>query len=185
MERKNGLFGLLLVMLTGSAAVCTAKGQPSQGAHIHGEAVLNLVLDDNALYIELESPAINLIGFEHQPINDEQASILLKAKQMLTSADRLFHFATAHCSLENVVIEVPYMKNEHQDRHSRQEEQHEHADFHASYTFQCEQTKDLTAISIKLFSLFPAIQNIKVQWIFQDKQGSAVLTARDHTLPVN
>ena len=37
----------------------------SLDAHKHGVAQLNVVLDDQALELELESPAMNLVGFEH------------------------------------------------------------------------------------------------------------------------
>jgi hypothetical protein len=148
---------------------------------------MNIVLDGNSLFIELDSPVMNLVGFEHAPNNEEQVSALLKAEQTLASADRLFHFATTKCSLENVEIEMPYSKNHaHKNRlHSPPERHHEHTDFHANYAFQCEQAKDLTAISVKLFSLFPDLQAIKAQWIFQGKQGSASLTASHPTLSVN
>ena len=36
----------------------------SLGAHEHGVAQLNVALDGNTLEIELESPAMNLVGFE-------------------------------------------------------------------------------------------------------------------------
>lgn len=180
---KNLLIGLLLILVSNSAEIFSSGTYPPQGVHVHGEAVLDIVLDGNALSIELDSPAINLIGFEHTPNNDEQAAALAYAKQTLASAHHLFHFFTTTCQLENVEIDVPNLeKDEHKLHH---EAHHDHADFHASYVFQCEQAKDLTVISIKLFSLFPAIQEIKVHWIFQGKQNSASLTADNPTLRVN
>ena len=40
------------------------------GAHEHGVAKLNVVLDDNTLELELDSPAMNLVGFEHAASSD-------------------------------------------------------------------------------------------------------------------
>ncbi|MEX5543051.1 ZrgA family zinc uptake protein, partial [Pseudomonas poae] len=37
----------------------------SLGAHEHGVGRLNAVLDGQTLELELESPAMNLVGFEH------------------------------------------------------------------------------------------------------------------------
>ena len=184
---KQGLISWLLILLGNSAPVFSSGTPLTHGAHVHGEAGMNIVLDGNSLFIELDSPIINLVGFEHAPNNEEQVSALLKAEQTLASADRLFHFATTKCSLENVEIEMPYSKH-HEDKnhqHPRPEMHHEHADFHANYVFQCKQAKDLTAISVKLFSLFPDLQKIKAQWILQGKQGSASLTASHPTLSVN
>lgn len=145
-----------------------------------------MLYTSNSIYIEFDSPAVNLIGFEHAPNNEEQAAVFSNAKQMLASADRLFDFSTTACLLENAEIETPYMKNhEPADHQHHHEAHHEHADFHVSYTFHCEQAKDLSTISIRLFAVFPAIQAIKAQWIFQGKQGAASLTADNHTLTVN
>lgn len=179
--------GWLLIFLVGETTEVFSSGaHPAHGVHVHGEAVLNIVLDGHTLYIELNSAAINLIGFEHAPNNDAQKAALATAQQTLASADRLFHFTATTCLLKNVEIEAPYMeRHEHHEHQHHPEAPHEHADFHASYTFHCEQANDLTAISIKLFSLFPAIQAIKAQWIFQGKQGSVSLTADNHTLRVN
>lgn len=184
---KQGLISWLLILLGNSAPVFSSGTPLTHGAHVHGEAGMNIVLDGNSLFIELDSPVINLVGFEHAPNNEEQVLALLKAEQILASADRLFHFATAKCSLEDVEIEMPYSRNHAHKNHQHlsPERHHEHADFHASYAFQCEQAKDLTTISVKLFSLFPDLQAIKAQWIFQGKQGSASLTASHPTLSVN
>jgi hypothetical protein len=185
MVNRQLLTGLLLLLLGGSSHAFSAAAA-SQGAHVHGEATLNIVLEGNTLYIEFDSPAVNLIGFEHAPRNEEQAAAFSNAKQMLASADRLFDFSATQCLLEHAEIETPYMKNhESADHQHHHEAQQEHADFHASYTFHCEQAKDLTAISIKLFALFPGIQAIKAQWIFQGKQGSASLTVNNATLSAN
>ena len=42
-----------------------------QQAHVHGTAELFVVLDGNQLDIELRSPAMNLLGFEHRANNAE------------------------------------------------------------------------------------------------------------------
>ena len=55
------------------AAGCVAiiVGGPERrtqpGPHEHGVASLNLVVDGNLVSLELDSPAANLVGFEHTP----------------------------------------------------------------------------------------------------------------------
>ena len=36
-------------------------------SHVHGMGTLNLVADGSEVHIELDSPAANLVGFEHAP----------------------------------------------------------------------------------------------------------------------
>ncbi|MCF7994732.1 MAG: DUF2796 domain-containing protein, partial [Chromatiaceae bacterium] len=43
-----------------------------QGAHVHGVGQLNVAVDGSALLVELISPAMDLVGFEHAPRNEAQ-----------------------------------------------------------------------------------------------------------------
>lgn len=181
MKHKHLILGSLFVLMEISE-VSSTEMHPSHEAHVHSKAVLNIVFDGSTLFIEFVSPATNLLGFEHTPVNDEQKSVLQNAKQTLATADRLFYFSTTTCRTDNVEVKAPYM-NQHEDK--KHAHHGEHADFHASYTFKCEQAKDLKEITIKLFALFPGIHEIKTQWIFQGKQGAALLTADSNMLQVN
>ena len=40
--------------------------------HLHGHAELTLVTEENSLAINLESPAVNIVGFEHKATSDQQ-----------------------------------------------------------------------------------------------------------------
>lgn len=181
MEYKHLILGLSFVLIGVSEAYSTEM-HPSHEVHVHGQAVLNIVLDGSTLFIEFESPVINLIGFEHAPVNEEQKSKLQNAKQTLAATEQLFYFSTATCRSENVEIEVPYT-NQHEDR--KLPHRGEHVDFHASYTFKCEPVKDLQEITIKLFSLFPAIRQIKTYWISHGIQAATVLESSNPILKIN
>ena len=41
-------------------------------AHVHGIGKLNVAFDGNNLIIELTSPAVNIVGFEHQAQNQKE-----------------------------------------------------------------------------------------------------------------
>ena len=181
MKYKNSILGSLFVLMVISE-VFSAEMRPSHEAHVHGEAVLNIVLDGNTLLIEFASPAINLLGFEHAPANDEQKSMLQNAKQTLTATDRLFYFSTAACRSENAEIEAPYM-NQYEDK--KHPHHGGHAHFHASYAFKCRQEKDLKEITIKLFAFFPGIHQIKTHWIINGAQGATVLEPNNPILKIN
>jgi len=55
----------------------------SLGAHVHGIASLNLALEGSKFEIELDSPAINLVGFEHQASSDADKAKLTAARAAL------------------------------------------------------------------------------------------------------
>ncbi len=59
-------------------------------AHVHGVARMNVALEGNALFIELISPAANIVGFEHAPRTDEQKAAVRKAFETLKAGMALF-----------------------------------------------------------------------------------------------
>ncbi|SEN04677.1 DUF2796 domain-containing protein [Nitrosomonas marina] len=177
MLRKSLATGWLLLFMSYSPDNHSSEGSFSHGhgAHVHGSASLRIVLDNNLLFIEFDSPAFNLVGFEHEPANEAQKSALLTVKQALDSAELLFRFTPTRCRREKSDIEVPYIA-EHYENHPRSY-QHDHVDIHANYVFQCARAEKLKTISVNLFTYFPGIQEIRVQWIFENRQGVAILTA--------
>lgn len=168
--------GWLLLLISFSPDNHASEGSFSHGhgAHVHGSAALNIALDNNMLFIEFDSPAFNLVGFEHEPTNEAQKSALLNVKKTLNSAELLFRFTPTGCRLEKSDIEIPYLTEHHQHPHQHQ---HEHADVQANYIFQCAQAENLKAILVNLFTHFPGIQEIRAQWVSQNRQGVALLTA--------
>lgn len=137
------------------------------GSHVHGEAVLNIVLEKRELMLEIESPSMNILGFEHAPKTDEQKAALEKAEIILRDNAQVIKFEGGACTSDSTEIEVPDF--DHADKNS-------HSEFHIHYVFHCSDAENLNSITVKLFEYFPGFQKIDVQWIFNAKQGSTVLT---------
>ncbi|WP_016772972.1 ZrgA family zinc uptake protein, partial [Pseudomonas sp. R62] len=55
----------------------------SLGAHEHGVGRLNAALDGQTLELELESPAMNLVGFEHAATSDADKAKVAAARAQL------------------------------------------------------------------------------------------------------
>ena len=170
-----------LMITTQSMETVSSTEQLSHAAHVNAIATLNVVLDDQAVLMEFESPAMNLLGFEHAPVNDEQSALFLFTQRTLADTSRLFSFPATACQVENVAIQ---MSDQHSHRDSKRHRDYhgEHADIHARYMLRCQQIKDLKQIMIKLFSLFPGIHQINTQWISHGTQGATVLTPDDAIL---
>lgn len=67
----------------------------SLDAHEHGVGRLNAVLDGKALELELESPAMNLVGFEHLATTDADKAKLAAARKQLEQPLVLFSLPKA------------------------------------------------------------------------------------------
>lgn len=167
------------------------------GAHVHGIAALNLALEGQEVHLELDSPAANIVGFEHAPSSDADHAALDKAVAMLKDGNQLFRFnSEAGCQMEKVAVTSPLLADEHEHEHEEHEheehehEEHEHeeheggdhADIEATYHFECAQPDKLTQLSVELFEAFPRTEKLNVQYVIESKQGAAELSPADHVV---
>ena len=171
------------------------------GKHEHGVASLSLAVDNTGLEISLDSPAANLVGFEHKPSTDEQSQQVAKVKTQLENPTSLFDIpAAAECSLTKTELQAALMqvssdsettkskrehageKHEHEhetEKHEHEHEhEHEHSDIEATWQFTCAKPAELGSVSTKLFAAFPAIKKLNVEWLNGDK-ASAVSLEQD------
>ncbi|MEO5343231.1 MAG: DUF2796 domain-containing protein [Gammaproteobacteria bacterium SHHR-1] len=149
-------------------ALAEEAPQRQHSAHVHGQAQLNLVLDGDTLLIELQSPAANLLGFEHAPRTAEQREYLQHTAEGLRQAQRLFVFTPQDaCQLQQVALDSPLLEAE-------AGEDHDHADISAHYHYQCQAPE---RIEVRLFAEFPAIQVLHAQMVSSDTQQQKALTA--------
>jgi len=74
------------------------------GAHEHGAASLSIALDGSRIYIDLDSPAYNVLGFEHAPSSTAQQDVLDAARLALESGSSFVFDSVAECSLESAEI---------------------------------------------------------------------------------
>ena len=172
------------------------------GKHEHGVASLSLAVDNKGLEISLDSPAANLVGFEHQPSTDEQSQQVAKVKAQLENPTSLFDIpAAAECSLTKTELQAALMqvssdsetakpehkhaadKHEHEhkqagEKHEHEHEEHAHSDIEATWQFTCTKPAELGSLSTKLFAAFPEIKKLNVEWLNGDK-ASAVSLEQD------
>jgi hypothetical protein len=168
------------------------------GSHVHGIAALNLVLEGQEVHIELDSPAANIVGFEHAPSSADDHVALNKAVATLKDGDQLFKFNDdAGCRMETAEVASELLDMEHaghgdeqpgehahEEEKAHDHEQHEgegetHSDIEAAYHFECDQPGKLTQLTVALFEAFPGTERLKVQYVIESRQGAAELTATD------
>ncbi len=191
---------LLIIFLYG---VLKTLAQGSLEAHVHGKASLNLVLDGQSLFIEFESPAYNLVGFEHEPKDQIQQKEVQDSLSLLSRPRKVFGFsAQAGCLVESVSVTttmagvgkntVGYEEEHHEEEH-HEEEHHDHSDgdstnkeshseFKANYLMICSEPEKLRTIEFKLFKEFLGLKSVQVQWINGEGQGYIELNAESSKL---
>ncbi|QLL12802.1 DUF2796 domain-containing protein [Pseudomonas chlororaphis] len=165
----------------------------SLGAHEHGVARLNAALDGQTLELELESPAMNLVGFEHAASTDADKAKIAAVRAQLEKPLALFSLPpAAGCVVAQQELESPLFGDkpeDHDEDHDEakdangHEHHHEHSEIHAHYQFTCATPGALKSLDLAgVFKTFPATQKIQVQLISPSGQQGVEATSKAASL---
>jgi hypothetical protein len=180
--KKNSIvtFGFFyMVFMTNSFAV-------EHKSHIHGLAEITMVIENDRLEIEIKSPAMNLVGFEHKARTQKHIAAVNKAELLLSNPKEIFSFTGGHCKLINKSLDLSHIKKTH--HHLEKEstksihKQNNHSEVMAHYYYHCEKTSALSAITVTLFDMFPSLQKVYVMWATENQQGAITLSATNKVI---
>lgn len=159
--------------------------ETAQQAHLHGAAELTLALEGNVLEISLESPAANIVGFEHKATSEKHMKAVEEARVKLESSG-LFLFFGSDCSLKQAKVDMSSVI-EHVRQHSHDhgdKDRNNHSEINANYSYECSKGEKLKALSVDLISLFPAIETLEVMWLTDSQQGAIELTEKSNIVRI-
>jgi hypothetical protein len=148
----------------------------SLSAHEHGAAQLNVALDGNKLEITLESPTMNIVGFEHAANSTRDQAAAAKAQQQLQDPLALFSIApSAGCTATTVNVSSPVFTRAAPAADGTAASSH--SDVDADYTLTCSHPEQLQGIDLsELFKRFPATLKIQAQLITPNGQQGSELS---------
>jgi hypothetical protein len=133
------------------AFAATAADEFTQhAAHEHGKATLDVALDGGRLEVRLSTPAINVLGFERAPRTDAEKQAAADASALLARHRELFSFpVAARCTANRPEVTAPAWaggdkagKGDKASKasdhdHGHDDGGHDHADYVATWTFDC------------------------------------------------
>lgn len=190
---RQSLMGMVLVtplLISTTVSTSSEAEEPRQlGSHVHGVTQLNMAVEAGEVYIEMISPAFNIVGFEHQPQDPEQEAVVQEALDILQAGADLFSFPeAAECSLSEANVETERDEADHTDHsptdpHAEEQGKAEvHSEFVGTYRFDCQQPEQLDQVQVNLFTPFPGIEEIEMQISTETQQTSVELTPEETTL---
>lgn len=161
-------------------------------AHVHGVGKLDVVLDGQTLSLHLDSPLVNLVGFEHaaNSAKDKQAVQAMTKTLRNTGAGAMFVASpSAECKLSGVKLESaaldPVLLGELAATKPAAQADHDgHADLDADFTFRCTHPERLQKIEVRLFDTFKGFNSIDVQLVTGKRQGAAKLTPAANSIAI-
>jgi len=136
--------------------------------------MLNIALQDTGLDIEFESPAINVIGFEHEPATDQERAALVQANRTFDAGERLFVWPSGAACKQTSAKRTPitFERDGDDDKPNGPE-----ADYEVSYRFVCEHPEKLEWLDARLFGVTRGMQKITATVVTPKIQRQTELTA--------
>ena len=151
----------LFLLLAASAA--QAHDVRQLGAHVHGQATIDLALDQGVLELALQAPGIGILDFERPPANAAERASLARATAVLKSGSWVTLPTAAHCRLASSDASA-----EGFDATTAAPAAGQH---------RCANPAALRALVMRLPAVFPGLHEVIVNTATQHGQGRSVLTA--------
>lgn len=147
--------------------LATCAGSALAGEkHVHGEVVVNLALDAQTMLLEVQAPAIDILGFERRPKDDAQRQAQAQANAWFGSGRAMLGVPpSAACRLQKVDFEPPKLGTGH-------------ADYRGRYMFRCEVPQALSYVELWLLDRLQASEKIEVNLITPAGTRQMELTPR-------
>jgi hypothetical protein len=193
----KGLPTLAVAVLGALAVQSSAAEEPHRqlGAHEHGRGTLNIAVEGNKMTMELETPGMDVVGFEHVASSRRDMEAVERAKVQLMRPLTLFNLpAAAGCRVieANVKVEVGEhdddAKEEHGPAGTGKDPKHAgteaggHSEFHAEYTCECASVNNITAIEFSYFRVFAGAEKLDVNVITPKGQSKFEATRAKHNI---
>lgn len=163
-----GVSGLALLL------AATAHAQ-APGKHVHGQAELDIAIEESSIALMLVSPLDNILGFEHTPRTDAERKQADDAQKALAQGDRLFVIDEgAGCTTEKISVPTLY-----EDTHNHGHAGHAgmHADAELTVQYRCASGHNVKVIdTAALFDAFPRLQTLQVQLAGPGRQAGMTIT---------
>ena len=152
-------------------------------AHVHGEASLQVSLQEAALNIRLTVPAMDLLGYEQAPHTAAEYARLQSAHEFLARPESWLEVdADARCTLQGHHLESPFEAEDHTSKDHHHDNHTTHADFVLEASWQCANVSRVNSMTLSLFTPFPSVQQVNVDWINETSAGIARLSASEPRL---
>ncbi|MDY1547584.1 ZrgA family zinc uptake protein [Luteibacter sahnii] len=153
--------------LLGAVSLLARAEERHLGPHVHGQASVNVSVDQHAMDVEVRLPGHDAVGFEHPPGSAQERDAVAKATATLKAAAWLVPPQGAGCTLASATVSPHGFGGA--------AEPGGHADFDAAYRYTCLKPARLDHLEVRLATAFPAVRKVVVNLITADGSDQKVL----------
>lgn len=179
----------------------SSQAADNPAAHTHGEAKLQVAVSGQAFDLILESPAANLIGFEHRPKTEAQQEALDTARGWLATTALIDTKGKASCRVVDASVSHSLMASkehpsdtdhdhdhdasEGHGEHEKKKAGNTHSEFVVSQNIRCQGLTPSQDLTTPLLGRFPGIERLQLEWVSAKGQGSMSLKPADNRFQLN
>ena len=198
--RKSTYMMMAALPLLWATNNLAAEERIQLGPHVHGHGKLDMALEGKRLEMELNSPGMDIVGFEHEAHSDKDKAALAKARKDLANGMVLFGLPDgAKCKQLMAKVEIVkeahhheheedhdkvddhHADNDHDEDHDR-DEQEMHDAFKVHYQFECAAPDQLTSMHpAPFFARFVGSKELDVTFVTAKRQQGFEVK-RDHPM---
>jgi hypothetical protein len=151
---------------------------------VHGQVTLNLALENDLLSVEMEAPAINVVGFERAPRDAAEEKVVRDAAAWLGAGRALLGVpAAAGCRRVDATVDAPKWSDskgkdagkhdhDHDHDHEHGDEEHAHADYLATASYKCSNPAALAWIEVWALRQLRDVTEVTVNVVTPEVQKS-------------
>jgi hypothetical protein len=187
---QHTIAGLLLATATVATTPLAAQEFKQEAKHVHGQVTLNLALENDVLAVELEAPAINVIGFERAPRNAAEEKVVRDAAAWLSAGRALLGVpAAAGCRRVEAGVEAPKWSDaknkgtgKHDHDHEHGDDEHAHADYRATARYTCSNPAALAWVEVWALRQLRDVTEVTVNVVTPEMQKSVRTSRADERI---
>jgi hypothetical protein len=193
---QHTIAGLLLATATLAATPLAAQEFKQESKHVHGEVTLNLALENDLLSVEMEAPAINVVGFERAPRDAAEEKVVRDAAAWLSAGRALLGVpAAAGCRRVDATFEAPKWgdakgkdagnhdhDHDHDHDHEHGDDEHAHADYLATASYKCSNPAALAWIEVWALRQLRDVTEVTVNVVTPEVQKSVRTSRADERI---
>lgn len=177
---------MILLSLVLPSFAAAEKGKKRKfNAHVHGEAELGIAIEGKQIEMQLATPAEGVFGFEHEPVNDEQESVINLAKNKLKASALVFlkipqeyGCKTDSAKLTVKLAQVRLSKKDRRRGVKLKDAHKGHGDVVARYMISCQKELKGAKVSVLVSETFPRIKKTKVLVLTDKSQMAKTVTTQ-------
>lgn len=167
----------LALLLSFACLPATSEEFRQRGAHVHGEGTLGIAVEGATLTIEFLAPAVNVVGFEHEPRSAADKQATAQADNLLQSArDTIGLPVAAACKLVKASVTRPEWTAEGEDDHDDEEHGEEHVNYSARWEYRCANPQALSFVEPWIFAKLKNMHQLNASVITASTQRQQAVT---------